>query len=184
LNYPLLRMAADVLRQGAVRYPRRRVGIAYDCREFSVSFAHRRQVDFWACDAAALPFSPGTFSLAVGLNVLDCVASPTEFLASLERVLRTGGSAIISCPYDWSPAATPVEAWLGGHSQRSPVAGASEPVLRMLLTPGGHPSARRGLELVDECELLPWHVRLHARSTMTYQVHLVVVERRSATASR
>ena len=179
LNFAMLRLAAAVLRHGMVRYPRRRVGLVYDRREFPVSFTNCRQVDFWACDAAALPFPAGTFSLAVSLNVLDCLSAPTEFLVSLQRVLRAGGKAILTCPYDWSPAATPLEAWLGGHSQRSPSAGASETVLRTLLTPAANPNYLRGLELLDECEQLPWHVRLHARSTMTYQVHLVVAERSS-----
>ena len=177
LNFAMLRMASEVLRQGSVRYPRRRVGLVYDRREFSASFSHSENVDFWACDALALPFAASTFSLAVSLNVLDCVAGPAEFLAQLGFVLQAGGKAMLTCPYDWSPGATPLETWLGGHSQRSPSEGASEPVLRSLLTPGASPASVSGLEFVGERLKLPWHVRLHDRSTMTYQVHLVVAER-------
>lgn len=177
LNFAMLRMAGEILRQGIVRYPRRRVGLVYDRREFSAAFSHGEKVDFWACDALALPFTAGTFSLAVSLNVLDCVAGPAEFLAQLESVLSVGGKAVLTCPYDWSPGATPLETWLGGHSQRSSSAGASEPVLRGLLTPGASPSSVPGLQFLGERRELPWHVRLHDRSTMTYQVHLVVAER-------
>ena len=45
------------------------------------------------------------------------------------------GGLVLTTPYDWS-AAVPVDAWLGGHSQRGPHQGSSEPILRGLLTPG------------------------------------------------
>lgn len=176
LHYAMLRLAAEALRSGRVRYPRRRAGLVYERREFPVHFRNLEQVDFWACDAAALPFPAATFSLATSLNLLDCVHSPRELLVSLGRVLKPGGRAVLTCPYDWSPAATPVEAWLGGHSQRSPMAGSCETVLRQLLAPGAHPGSVNTLKLVGEREGLPWQVRLHDRSTMTYRVHLVVAE--------
>ena len=177
LNYPMLRMAATALREGIVRYPRRRVGLVYDRREFRAHFAHAERVDFWACDITALPFTAGTFSLAANMNVLDCVYAPRQLLNSVAQVLKTGGKAIFTSPYDWSPNATPLEAWLGGHSQRSPNAGSSEAMLRLLLTPGAHPGSIPNLRLVAELDRLPWQVRLHDRSVMEYQSHLVVAER-------
>lgn len=174
LHFAMLRLAARVLRYGRVAYPRKRVGIVYDRREFPADLAGRERVDFWACDATALPLAAGTFATAVSLNVLDCVPSPREFLASLATVLKPGGTAVFTTPYDWSPAATPLEAWLGGHSQRSDNHGASEPVLRALLSPGLHPAAVAGLDIVAEEPALPWYVRLHERSVMHYRVHLLV----------
>jgi SAM-dependent methyltransferase/uncharacterized protein YbaR (Trm112 family) len=176
LNFAKLRLAAQVLREGRVQYPRRRVGLVYERREFPVKLAGVDRVDFWACDAAALPFANGTCALAVSMNVLDCLANPREFLVSVGRVLRAGGKAVLACPYDWSPVATPVENWLGGHSQRSPSSGASEAALRALLTPGVAGSIE-GLVLKGEQDDLPWHVRLHDRSTMAYRLHLVAAER-------
>jgi SAM-dependent methyltransferase/uncharacterized protein YbaR (Trm112 family) len=180
LNFARLRLASEVMRTGRVSYPRRRVGLVYDRREFPARFANADKVDFWACDAAALPFPAGTFSLAVNMNVLDCVSTPVDLLRSVGSALRDGGKLVLTCPYDWSPAATPLESWLGGHSQRSPSAGASEAVLRALLTPGAQPASLGNLELVAEQDNLPWHVRLHARSTMCYRVHLIVAQRQSA----
>jgi SAM-dependent methyltransferase len=177
LSFAILRVASEVLRQNVVRYPRRRAGLVYERREFPARFANMENVDFWACDASALPFPAGAFSLAVGMNVLDCAQVPRELLVSLARVLKEGGKAVLTCPYDWSPAATPPEAWLGGHSQRSPMAGSCEAVLRALLTPGAHPGSVNTLKLIVERENLPWQVRLHERSTMSYKVHLVVAER-------
>ena len=177
LNFPMLRLASEALRHGKVRYPRRRTGLVYERREFSTAFIRQENVDFWACDAAALPFPDESFSVAVNMNLLDCVYSPRDLLVSLGRVLNPGGKMVLACPYDWSAAATPVEGWLGGHSQRSPTAGSCEAVLRTLLTPKAHPGSVNTLKLVGECENLPWHVRLHERSTMTYKLHLVVAEK-------
>jgi len=176
LNFALLRVAAQVLRRGRVQYPRRRVGLVYDRREFPVQLARAELVDFWACDATALPFAAGTFSGGSCLNVLDSVAAPADLLRSLGRGLTPGGKAVLACPYDWTASVTPVETWLGGHSQRGPDGGASEPVLRALLTPGGHPWASERLRLVREIDRVPWHVRLHERAAMLYQVHLAVAE--------
>lgn len=177
LNYAMLRVAGNVLRSGIVRYPRRRVGLVYDRRVFPVSFPNNNRVDYWACDATAFPFASGRFAAVVGLNVLDCMHSPVDFLSSLANVLTVGGAAVLSCPYDWSVAATPIEGWLGGHSQRSPEAGASESVLRRLLTPGA-PQSIEGLSLLDEAEA-SWQVRMHQRSAVSYKSHLVAVRRQS-----
>ena len=177
LHLPMLRLAGRVLRDGTVSYARRRVGLVYDRREFQVRFARSDNVDFWACDATALPFPPATFSMAVALNVLDCIYAPRELLSSLAGVLVQGGKAVLSSPYDWSPGATPIESWLGGHSQRSTSGGASEHVVRELLTPGGSTEGVKGLRISAERDDLPWNVRLHERSTMTYRLHQLVVER-------
>ncbi len=176
LNFAMLRLASRVLRRGTVRYPRRRVGVVYDRRQFAAELPGAERVDFWACDAAALPFAAGTFSLAAGLNLIDCVPSPPATLQSLARVLAPGGRLILTSPYDWSAAATPYEAWLGGHSQRSDARGASEPVIGALLTPGAHPAAVPGLRILAEEAALPWRVRLHERSTVEYRVHLLAAE--------
>lgn len=181
LGYPMLRLASTVLRRGQVRYPRRRVGLVYDRRDFPVRFAGSEQVDFWGCNATALPFREGSFAAIAALNVLDCVPSPYDLIAALPRLLAPGGKALLTCPYDWSPGATPVEAWIGGHSQRGPAQGASEPALRALLTPGAHPAAISGLRIVAEEASVPWRVRLHERSAVLYRVHLLVVERDLAT---
>ncbi len=174
LNIAMLRLARRVLDTGVVRYPRRRVGIVYDRREFDVHFDDAERVDFWACDALNLPFADDRFSLATAFNLLDCTASPRDFLASVGRVLCVGGRAILTTPYDWSPNATPIEAWLGGHSQRGPAAGAAEPLLEARLTPGAHPQSIPGLQLVAQQAHMPWHARLHDRSIVRYDVHVVV----------
>jgi SAM-dependent methyltransferase/uncharacterized protein YbaR (Trm112 family) len=176
MSFSMLRLASRALREGEVRYDRRRVGLVYDRRSFPVRFERAEDVDFWACDAQALPFPARSFSLAASLNLLDCVASPYEHLLSLSRVLREGARAVLASPYDWSPSATPIEGWVGGHSQRGPERGASEASLRALLSPGQHPAAIGGLSLVAESPSRPWLVRVHDRSVMQYSAHIVVAE--------
>ncbi len=179
LNVAMLRLASGVLRRGRVRYPRRRAGLVYDLREFEVDPAGAERVDFWACDAAALPFPPGRFAAVVGLNLLDSVASPVEALTSIAGTLVPGGKALLACPYDWSPGATPMESWVGGHSQRGRWEGSPEAVLRSLLTPGGHPASIEGMSVVAEEADLLWRVRLHDRGAVDYRCHLVVAEKAS-----
>jgi SAM-dependent methyltransferase/uncharacterized protein YbaR (Trm112 family) len=176
LNIAMLRLAQRVLRQGMVRYPRRRVGLVYDQREFAAPLPQPERVDFWACDVLALPFAADSFALAVGLNILDCVRAPCGLLTEVVRVVQPGGALALTTPYDWSPAATPVEAWLGGHSQRGPGGGSSEPWLRRLLTPGAHPQSVAGIRITADIDRLPWTVRLHDRSHVHYDVHAVMAE--------
>lgn len=176
LSFSMLQVARRVVRNGRVRYPRRRVGVVYEQRDFQAEFDCHERVDFWACDATALPFPPGTFGLSTSLNVVDCVQSPVDALREQIRVMVPGGRALVTTPYDWSPGATPMEAWLGGHSQRGEGGGASEPVLRALLTPESHPASLAGVRLVAEIQRLAWQVRLHDRSVMTYDVHVAVAE--------
>lgn len=178
LNVAMLRLAARVLRRGTVRYPRRRVGLVYDLREFRVTPQHAERVDFWVCDGTAPPFGPGRFGTVVALNFLDSVASPLAALESVARLLAPGGLALLACPYDWSPAATPVESWVGGHSQRGRWQGSSDEIVRALLTPGGHPASLDGLEIVAEEPDLAWRVRLHDRSAVDYRCHLIVARKR------
>jgi SAM-dependent methyltransferase/uncharacterized protein YbaR (Trm112 family) len=177
LNFSMLRLAQGVLGRGVARYPRRRVGVVYDRREVAADLPGRGGADFWAADAAELPFEDGRFALVAGLNVIDCVTAPRDVLSELARVLAPGGLALIATPYDWTPAATPFEQWLGGHSQRHEGRGAGEPVLRALLTPGGHAASVEGVEIVAEVDGLPWRLRLHERSLVEYRVHGVVVRK-------
>jgi len=176
LHLPMLRFASRLLTTGTASYSLRRVGLVYERREFPVDLPGAERVDFWACDAAALPFEAGTFAAATALNLLDCVYSPQTMLASLASVLRPGAPAVLTTPYDWSPGATPIEAWIGGHSQRGPLAGSSDATLRALL---GEPEGESALplRLVAEREGVPWRVRLHDRAFMEYRLHLLVARR-------
>jgi hypothetical protein len=47
-----------------------------------------------------------------------------------------------------------------------------------LLSDDAHPGSIHGLSLIAELDGLPWQVRLHDRSTMAYQIHLVVAQSR------
>ena len=170
LNFAMLRAASQVLREGRLRWAQRRVGLVYDRRELQTDPPARDLVDFWCCDASALPFADGTFALAASLNVIDVVPAPRQAIAECGRVLRTGGTALIATPYDWTPTATSVEQWLGGHSQRGEQRGSSEPMLRALLA--------EQFDVHADEEHVPWRLRLHDRSSVEYDLHLVVASRR------
>jgi SAM-dependent methyltransferase/uncharacterized protein YbaR (Trm112 family) len=177
LNIAMLRFARRTMLSGRVSYARRRVGLVYDRRDFAVALDGAGRVDFWCCDALALPFPDKAFALITALNVLDCLSSPLDFLQRIGDVLAQGGKLCLATPYDWSAQVTAPSAWIGGHSQRGPQGGAAEPLLAALLTPDGHPQSIDGLRLIGEILDWPWQTRLHDRSTVAYSAHLVAAER-------
>jgi SAM-dependent methyltransferase len=176
INFSMLRVAQNVLHNGEVNFPLRHIGIVYDRQKFNVQFEEREMVDFWACDALALPFIESSYGIATGFNVFDSVTSPRDLLASLEYILKPGGYAILATPYDWSPAATPIETWIGGHSQRGPDHGTPEKILRKLLA-GDNPQSIKNLTIVGEIENHPWSVRVHSRSVTSYQTHIFALKK-------
>jgi SAM-dependent methyltransferase len=176
INLGLLRLARRAA-DGIVSYPRRRIGLVYDRRRFPVSLPEADRVDFWACDATALPFADGAAGLVAALNLLDCVPEPSRLLRELARVLGLGGDLLLATPYDWSTRATQPGQWIGGHSQRATHGGAAEGFLRDLLTEGAHPSAVPRLAPRGEIGRFDWHTRLHERSFVHYACHLLALHR-------
>jgi len=181
LNLPMLLLASRVMRGESVQYPHRRVGLVYEQREIP-PMESRSNVDFWACDALALPLAADTFSLAACFNVFDSVTAPIHLLDSLARIVKNDGHVLFATPYDWAPAATPPENWVGGHSQRSSRGGRSEEILLDLLAqkrpiqsgPAASP-VDVSFELLNELKHHPWRIRLHDRATLDYSVHLLAL---------
>ena len=174
LNFSMLQTAGRIMETRTVTYGRRVGGIVFEPREFPVSFPRMEAVDFWVADVNNLPFTNDSVAMGSSLNLLDCVSTPYDHLRELARVLRPGGSALLSTPYDWSAYATSPESWIGGHSQRSENQGRSAVILRSLFENGGHLQAIKGLALEAELDNVPWTLRLHDRSFMTYFAHLLV----------
>lgn len=177
VSTPLARVARRAVIDGEVEYARRRVGLVYDRRSFGLDLAGRERMDVWICDVLALPFQPATFALAVGLNLLDCLGDPRRGLAEIGRVLRGDGRALFAVPFDWTGHVTPVEGWIGGHSQRGPHGGSAEAILDAMLSEG--PLSSGDLRKLGPAREMPWHVRLHERSRMHYDVHVVAARRDS-----
>lgn len=170
-NFSMLRVGSRILRDSQVSYARRRAGLAYERRQFSVPFSAAQRVDFWVCDALAMPFVPGTFAGAVSMNLLDSVPSPTDLLRSFHEQLKSDGRMLLASPFDWSSVVTPVEAWLGGHSQRGKHRGDCLIIVRHLLTALG------AFEIEREWSDIPWNVRMHDRSSMAYRLHMLQCRR-------
>lgn len=175
LSVPLARIGRRAVVDGRIDYGLRRVGLVYDRRSYRLGHQAGARGDVWLCDALALPFAAGSFALAIGMNVVDCMRDPRAGLIEISRVLADDGRAVLSVPFDWAGQVTPVEAWLGGHSQRSGHAGSPEAILDLLLSEG--PLAAGGLRRTGAVGEVPWHVRLHDRSCMYYSAYLVVARK-------
>ncbi len=170
VNFSMLRAASRVLRTSKVKYDKRRSGLVYKAREFPVEFQQSHRVDFWICDAQALPFTPQTFAGAIAMNLLDSVPAPQQLIGSLHTALKPDARMLLASPYDWSTAVTPVEAWLGGHSQRGTGQGAPEPILQHLLE-------QSSFRITAQWPNMPWQVRMHDRSSIAYHLHMVCAQR-------
>ena len=181
LDISLLRRAQQIHASGIVEYPLRRTGLAYDRHTFSVANQYsqtvKANIDFWCCDVTALPFSDNLFSFTSSLNVLDCVHSPLTALQEIERTLEHTGRCVLASPYDWSTSATPTEAWIGGHSQRTDTKGSPATIIRQLLNSKEHPASLHNMHLVNDTKNASWQVRLHERATMNYSCDMLAIEK-------
>lgn len=174
LNFNMLRFASQLLSGSQATFPKRRVGLAFDDLKLDASFENSNQVDFWACDAAAVPIKPECCASLTSLNLLDAVSSPYDHLLQIAGLLKEGGVATLCCPYDWSTAVTAEAAWIGGHSQRGPFNGASESILRSILE---QPPLRDAVQVVGEEQSIQWQIRLHDRSVVHYDCHSIELKK-------
>ena len=111
------------------------------------------RLHFQTGDALNLPTDLGAFDLVLAANLIDRLADPARFLASLPALVSPGGSLLLTSPYTWLEEYTPRDRWLGGFIR------AGQPVktldtLRELLAPAFTLEKR-----VD----LPFLIREHAR---------------------
>jgi SAM-dependent methyltransferase len=178
LNFAMLRVAEHARHAGRARFALRRGGVVFDRFDAAVPGLSKDRVSYWCCDVSALPFDSARFDGALLLNLLDCVPAPLELLVEAARVLVPGAAAAFSSPYDWSPSATPLGQWLGGHSQRSAHRGDSAAELRRILSPECLAGIDTGFVIEAERERVPWHVQTGERSTMAYAVHLARLRRK------
>jgi SAM-dependent methyltransferase/uncharacterized protein YbaR (Trm112 family) len=179
LNFAMLRVAERVRHHGRARFALRRAGVVFDRFDAAVPEVPREHMSYWCCDVTALPFADACFDGALMLNLLDCVPAPLDLLVEAARVLAPAAAAAYSSPYDWSPNATPMGQWLGGHSQRSAHGGDSATELRRILSPDCQAGIDTGFVIASERDRVPWHVQTGERSTMAYAVHLATLRRKA-----
>ena len=62
-------------------------------------FGMRKRVDITYYDGSALPFGDASFDHVLCTEVLEHVPDPALFLADISRILRPGGSLILTVPW-------------------------------------------------------------------------------------
>ena len=73
----------------------------------------RNRVRFQTGDALRIPARLGTFDLLLAANLIDRLPEPLRFLKqALPRLVRPGGTLLLTSPYTWSTAFTPKTRWL------------------------------------------------------------------------
>jgi SAM-dependent methyltransferase len=179
LNFAMLRVAERARRSGQARFALRRSGVVFDPFDATVPEVPRERMAYWCCDVGVLPLADGAAQGALMLNLLDCVPAPLGLLMECGRVAAPGAPVLFSSPYDWSPNATAMSEWIGGHSQRSASGGSSVAELRRVLSADCAAGVDTGLVLEAERDDVPWHVMTGERSTMEYRVHLARLRRKA-----
>lgn len=174
-QFGMVRFAQQLLRTGQASYPLRAAGMVYHPQSVQLAMPIPASVDYWVCDATALPFADQCMHEVLALNLLDAVAEPYALLQSAARVLVTGGQLRLATPFEWSSQVTPPAQWIGGHSQRAELQGEPVAVLKALLAGVG--AETPGLRVLAEQDNLRWQTRVTARSTMLYQAYGLVLER-------
>ncbi|MFI0405224.1 class I SAM-dependent methyltransferase [Actinomadura sp. 3N508] len=79
--------------------------IAIDLNPAAVALARAHGVDAYEGDARYLPLQPCRYDLALALDVLEHIEDDARAAAEITRVLRPGGTALVSVPSDmalWS----------------------------------------------------------------------------------
>jgi len=176
INFSKLRIAQRVLQEGVVSFPLKKLGVAFEQHEYPVDFSHKHHVDFWLCNALVLPFSHSTFHFASLLNVLDVVPAPKILLTTISNILSTGGNAVFSTPYDWSPPVS-MDSWIGGKKVHQAFKGDSVQILRSLFSTEQQIGEFNKLKIIGEIEHQPWFVRVHKRRIVNYDTHVFACEK-------
>jgi len=167
LNWPLLGIARKALNEGVISYPHRIIGNRYERRTARVSYPSNDLCDFWVADANCLPFKQKSFGLAIGLNIIDCLAAPEEFLAALLETVIEGGGVSIACSFDWASHATPQKNWLYGEVKL-------DEIINTLIV--NTIDEKRSFIMKSPPKDVEWRLHLHERSEINYLTRLYMME--------
>jgi len=168
--------ARDINTSGMVNYDRCEFGQVYTRVTYPLPPYDRHRTSFAAGDLLHPPLPPSSCAGILCANVIDSTPSPVALLKSLTSLLVPGGILWLTSPYEWTQRATPIAQWIGGHSQRANHQGNPHELLHSLLfsptDKGG-----LGLTLLHNIDNIPWHLRLHQRGEMHYNLHAVIAKK-------
>ena len=177
INFSMLRMAHQIKKTQTISYRRRRCGTIYDTVSYPISLPQAKKTDFWAVDAEHLPFPSDHIIRCHSSNLIDCVRNPIQHLKELARSHNHLGYISIATPFDWSPNATDYDNWIGGHSPMFPLKGDPVEMLKWYFSPETPLTELQEFEIIRSQDKIPWRIRIHERSTMHYNLHLLSVRR-------
>ena len=177
INFSMLRMAHQIKKTKTISYQKRRCGTIYETVSYPIPLTHANNVDFWAVDACHLPFPSDHIIRCHSSNLIDCVRDPAQHLQELSRVHSHLGYISIVTPFDWSPNATEYANWIGGHSPMFPLKGDPVELLKWYFSSESPFQDLQNFEIIRAQDNIPWRIRIHDRSTMHYNLHLISVRR-------
>lgn len=183
INFSMLRMAQKIKKTSVVHYRKRQHGTIYKTCTYDIALPAAKLVDFWAVDAQHLPFPDQHIYRCHSTNLIDCLDRPHDHLKELARVHNRLGYISLATPFDWSPNATPYENWIGGHGSMHPLQGEPIEKMRWLFSNQSPFPELKDFEIIQDQDDIPWRIRLHNRSLMQYNLHLLSVRRSNGLSS-
>ena len=111
-------LAAEMAKQGSVRYPLTEEGALTTDRTRSLKDlgldACAPKVTFHQGDACNLEERFTGYDLVLAANLIDRLYKPKLFLNSIHQRINNGGILLIASPYTWLEEHTPKDEWIGG----------------------------------------------------------------------
>ncbi len=74
------------------------VDVSPEAVEFARSCYQMPNLSYHVMDCTALEFPAGTFDLACSFEVIEHLQNPSQFLSEIQRVLKPGGTFVVSTP--------------------------------------------------------------------------------------
>jgi SAM-dependent methyltransferase len=123
---------------------------------------------FAVASAEVPPFDAASFDVVTALNVLDAVRHPRRLLAALHRCLRPGGLLVVTTPFTYASARTPLAEQLD-----------EDELLPWLAALGGAP----GYEVLEDEPRVPWHLPTGDRHHDVYLVRAIAARKAGGRAA-
>lgn len=122
----------------------------------------RSRAEFLVADDASMPYQDGMFDCVCCISVIDRVPDAEAFLRRVDRVVKRGGTLIITDPFDWNDQYSPETRWFG-HGAFGTKKGSEEDALAELLK-------RYGYTRIAERNIL-WRTYSHRRNHKVWTVY-------------
>jgi SAM-dependent methyltransferase len=175
LRFEPVRLAAKFEREKKVVVHRRVHGLKFE--EYETSFKPSQNAFFMVADCLDPPFTMEQFDVVTSLNLIDTIKFPLMLLGQINALLCSGGTLVLSSPYEWRADITnPVE-WLDRGDLDGPL------MLRGILEGNLLPELDMKYDIEKVLDAV-WSLRNHDRYWSIFLVNLIRAKKKTVSEIR